>query len=257
MADSLKFIFIPMTYAASLFSMQVPEIHGSLKLFLAVTFALLLSVYIIRMAIRSRHMVRLTDSISYEARSYANFTGSQRIPTGKLFMWAWARCLRPALAIISILGLMGTAIAFLWLSSTSATYKVIVTLYLIVVFAVLCKSVITFDRTKDIFRFWTTERFLDDRHEKRHHPALWKTFLSAFKRNRLWRLVKDRGRISLGALLVVMAPLALLWAQKLDTGLKIGMTICLILMALVTRIAFVGHVVRPVRHGEQIRVSTA
>lgn len=150
---------------------------------------------------------------------------------------------------------MGTAIAYVWLSSTNVVYRVVFTVYLLVAFVVLGRFVVTFETTRDLFHFWGTERFLDETTAQKGHPSQWIRLQSYAKRNRLWRLIKNRGAITAGSLLVVMAPLTALWAQRLDTGLKLGITLCLILVALAARIAFVGHVPRRRQEAEEVVTS--
>jgi len=232
-----------MTFAASLFSMQITAItdNASIGKFIGLAFGLLSFVYGLRVIIRSSIVTKLGERISYETRAYTDYTGTQGLPTSKFLKWAWARCFRAIVALLLLLGSMATALSFLWLSQSSVAYKTIFTLYIVIAFGVIARVTFLDDRVRDFLVLWDTKRFLDQRDQQSwlsDAPRSVKLYIS---RNRLWRLLRGRGLVFGISLLVVIAPLAPLWSRDLDVGLKVGVTVAMFIVAYLVRMAFVGH----------------
>jgi uncharacterized membrane protein YdfJ with MMPL/SSD domain len=179
--------------------------------------------------------------ISFEARSYSKFSGSQPLSTFHLLSWAWARCSRAAAALALLLGSASTALLFLWRSSSDTAYKTIFTLYIITAFGILARVVATASLTQDLLHIWSSARFLAQQTTDVGHSTILRRGQQYASRSTLLRAMRGRGSVTGASLLVLIAPLVPLWSQNLDLSLKIGVTIVMFLIAFVVRIAFIGH----------------
>ncbi|KAF2119527.1 hypothetical protein BDV96DRAFT_642547 [Lophiotrema nucula] len=79
----LAFIFIPLSFVSSLFSMQVNELSSGVPAskFVAAGCIVLIIIYGLRLAIRARSTVRLQKAVVDKARIYNKLTPSDPIPT--------------------------------------------------------------------------------------------------------------------------------------------------------------------------------
>jgi hypothetical protein len=236
-------VFIPLTFTASLFSMQVPRVteNASLKAFLGIAFGLLGFVYSLRLTIRSRPIFQLKEKISYESRAYTKFTGSQALPASNFLIWLWARCHRGAAALSLFVGTLSTALVLLWRSSSGTGYKASFTIYIIAVFLTLAVVIVTNEILGAALNLVSTKIFLKRRVKQLGGLSLFQRTQSYVSRNRLWRPVRGRVNAMGYTLVVVIAPVFAVWAQDFDVGLKVSVTMTLLLVMFVVSIIFVGH----------------
>ena len=110
------FLFIPVTFASSLFSMQVKELNPdttSVRWFALTAVLVTVSSYSVRLLIRSRLMVEALRKMMNSVRTYAGLRERQPVPTVVFVRWAvtspmrafnsigwWANFLRPNLPVI-------------------------------------------------------------------------------------------------------------------------------------------------------------
>lgn len=90
----IGFVFIPLTFAASIFSMQVHELDPSttsVKGFVAVAVILLLALYSIRLLIRSEFFKAVRKDMVQDLRSTGGVKPSQEIPNTLVLIWTWQK----------------------------------------------------------------------------------------------------------------------------------------------------------------------
>ncbi|KAF1815828.1 hypothetical protein P152DRAFT_479691 [Eremomyces bilateralis CBS 781.70] len=86
----LAFIFIPLTYAASLFSMQIREVQDStptLSIFVGVSLGLLCTAYVVRLSLRSKITLSVLDRFVKNVRGFANLPEGAAVPTRYFLHW--------------------------------------------------------------------------------------------------------------------------------------------------------------------------
>ncbi|KAL8771555.1 MAG: hypothetical protein Q9209_002997 [Squamulea sp. 1 TL-2023] len=90
----LAFFFIPLTFAASLFSMQVKEFDAgttSVRLFLAVALTITICSYALRLVIRSSSFIDLLQRWKAKVREDRELGPSTQIATFVALHWTWQR----------------------------------------------------------------------------------------------------------------------------------------------------------------------
>jgi len=85
----LAFVFIPLSFVASLFSMQVKELGGGVPLYAFIIGAIIavMTAYTVRLSIRSTRLVRFRDKALDQIRENANLHSKDPIPTHTFFAW--------------------------------------------------------------------------------------------------------------------------------------------------------------------------
>jgi hypothetical protein len=131
----LAFIFIPITFAASVFSMQIKELQNAVPLrsFIIACVITLACSYGLRLFVRSRLLRWSMQRLIEDVREYAEVQPNRPIPTGKFisFMLVKQRILHFVLAsaIVAV-----PVIVPLWTNSNlDAGYKAAITVVLLVV----------------------------------------------------------------------------------------------------------------------------
>lgn len=125
----LAFFFIPLTFSASIFSMQVKELSKkvSLRTFFIVAIAVTTSSYALRLIIRSTLVSRARQNLFKRIRAKSGLQPGDPIPTTNFLAWFWS-CLGFtsrlifALAIVSALPL-----SLIWTSPLIDGIKVAIT----------------------------------------------------------------------------------------------------------------------------------
>lgn len=128
----LAFFFIPLTFAASLFSMQVKELDAattSVALFVAVAFSITLCSYTLRLVIRSSWLLRVLRRWKKDIRATTESPSGAPIPTSAVLKWIWSR-FAPYTHIGCILVANAALMAGLWTRSLQEGIKVAVTIAL-------------------------------------------------------------------------------------------------------------------------------
>ena len=86
----LAFFFIPLTFSASIFSMQVKELSSpdlSISAFFALAVSLTASAYLLRLLIRSSLYIDLWHKLLDSLREFANLPAGSPIPTRAVLIW--------------------------------------------------------------------------------------------------------------------------------------------------------------------------
>ncbi|OCL04027.1 hypothetical protein AOQ84DRAFT_442330 [Glonium stellatum] len=129
----LAFVFIPLTFSASIFSMQIQELQNPVPLSSFVVAAVVVAAlsYSVRLIIRSSLVITTKRRVFDKARAYSNLPPGSRIPTRAFLSWA-IHASRPfILRSVFFLALCVTLvpIVFLWTHSTlDASFKAMITI---------------------------------------------------------------------------------------------------------------------------------
>lgn len=139
----LAFFFIPLTFAASLFSMQVKELDAdstSVGVFFGVALTITVCSYALRLAIRSSAFLGFLRRWKNEIRRSSNSPSAAPIATTMVFKWIWNR-LQPYVYPFYIMIPTAALLAGLWTRSLQDGIKAGVTIALVmIVFAVVLSS---------------------------------------------------------------------------------------------------------------------
>jgi hypothetical protein len=130
----LAFLFIPLTFASSIFSMQIAELDASkppLSIFLAVSFGLLSFSYGIRLIIRSRPFINLGQRYLKEVREAANLTPGAPIPTFAFVAWFLRLVGIRAIIALFFSALLIVPLATLWSRSMNGGFKAIISILVV------------------------------------------------------------------------------------------------------------------------------
>ncbi|KAI4222630.1 MAG: hypothetical protein LQ349_007597 [Xanthoria aureola] len=156
----LAFFFIPLTFAATLFSMQVKELDGSTSvgLFLAVASAITICSYGLRLVIRSSRFLDLCRRWAKVIRDEQEIRPSSPIATSAVLIWVWQRLhthVWPVYMMIALAALL----AALWTRPLREGMKIGITMAL----AMIC---LAFTFILFSTRLWISEDWVR-RHRRR------------------------------------------------------------------------------------------
>ncbi|KAL9631036.1 MAG: hypothetical protein Q9164_006108 [Protoblastenia rupestris] len=136
----LAFFFIPLTFSASIFSMQIKEFSSpdvSISAFFAVAIIITTCSYTLRLVIRSVIFVRLRRKLLENIRFDANLPLGAPIPTKTFLVWAWNRIGPTTFFNIILVTIFLVPTAVLWTLNMNHGFKSLITilLFLFVLFA--------------------------------------------------------------------------------------------------------------------------
>jgi len=86
----LAFVFIPLSFVVSLFSMQIHELDDGVPLyqFTLVAIGFVVVAYAVRLSIRSSQLVEYKNKIFLQMRDESNLQYNEAIPTHEFVVWA-------------------------------------------------------------------------------------------------------------------------------------------------------------------------
>lgn len=233
----LAFIFVPMSFAASVFGMQVKPFADPVPLgqFFIVAVVVTSFAYLMRMTMCSHWLIDLKVAVRHDARRYAERNG-QPVQAGTLPMllvfrsiatrlgtriartckWATKRTISAAERLWAVFGFVtsfvllngmasGIPLAVLWTCELDSSIQYAVTIPIVLVVIVVVGVPFWF-RSKPEFRNALPDFIMDG---LRHAPFWVRTTLIY---------------LILTATFIVV-PLALIWTRPLATGIKTGLTV--------------------------------
>ncbi|KAJ6177911.1 hypothetical protein N7519_008372 [Penicillium mononematosum] len=233
----LAFIFVPMSFAASVFGMQVEPFADPVPLsnFFIVAVFVTSFAYLMRMTMRSHWLVDLKAAVRHDARRYAARNGQPlqagALPmllvfrsiatrlgtsTARTYKWATKRISSAAERFWAVFGFItsfvllngmasGIPLAVLWTCGLDTDIQYAVTIPIVLVVIVVVGVPFWF-RSKPKFRNALPDFIMDG---VRHAP-LWVRMTLIY--------------LILTATFIVV-PLALIWIRPLATGIKTGLTV--------------------------------
>lgn len=133
------FFFIPLTFTATLFSMQVKELDGStsVSFFVAVALAITICSYGLRLVIRSPRFLGIWRRWGKVIRVEQGIQRSSPITTSAVLSWVWHRLRTHTLPVYIVIA-MATLLAALWTRPLREGMKIGITTAL----AMICLTVI-------------------------------------------------------------------------------------------------------------------
>ncbi|PSN65955.1 hypothetical protein BS50DRAFT_401893 [Corynespora cassiicola Philippines] len=183
----LAFIFIPLSFVASTFSMQIHELDGgvSLYLFVVVAIAFVIMAYAIRLSIRSSSVLDLKTKTVDRIREDSHLNYNEPIPTHTFLAWIgtaafsglqsatkyFIRVLAPFVLVSAIIAAILSPIVLLWLRGIDKGFTAVITILLLLLDGILVFPVITnsADKFKIEYRalFREVQKHLEEKSRQR------------------------------------------------------------------------------------------
>lgn len=128
----LAFLFIPLTFAASLFSMQVQELQSTppASYFVATALAFVACAYLIRLIVRSSAIKQRKRRVFVLVRRHADLSEGEDPSTRQFLSWLVSYHIKHFI-ILLIAGVLTIPIIFLWRAKFNTGYSAMITLILI------------------------------------------------------------------------------------------------------------------------------
>ncbi|CAI6333448.1 unnamed protein product [Periconia digitata] len=168
----LAFVFIPLSFVASLFSMQVHELGDGVPLyqFVLVAIGFVVVAYAVRLSIRSSHLIEYKKNIFDQIREDTDIRNNKPIPTHKFLGWlasnsraaiskhtiAFVAISAPAILSFAVIAAMVSPIILLWLRKIDKGFTIVMTVLLLLLDAILVAPILL--RTSDKIEFNPQER---------------------------------------------------------------------------------------------------
>ncbi|KAF2684034.1 hypothetical protein K458DRAFT_431647 [Lentithecium fluviatile CBS 122367] len=151
----LAFVFVPLSFVASLFSMQVRELEDRVPLYRFVLVALLFVVlaYIMRLGIRSSRVLACKDKVFNQIRNGAHIQPNEPIPTHTFLAWVGERVVKspkklvitfaPPLFMLAVIAAILSPIAMLWIRNIERSFSAAITALLLLLDLILLYPIAT------------------------------------------------------------------------------------------------------------------
>lgn len=155
----LAFLFIPLTFAASIFSMQIQQLQSTVPLsyFVATSVILLFLSYSMRLGIRSPKLVEFKKRCYRLAREEAQIPESRPLGTHDLLRWAflqvkptlqraiiWAlKVSFPLAFVLIVIGALSIPIILLWTRGMNSGFAAVITLVVLPIDCVVAWFLLT------------------------------------------------------------------------------------------------------------------
>ena len=224
----LAFFFIPLTFSASIFSMQVKELNAS-RISIAAFFILATIItaasYVLRLVIRSESFINFRVAAMKDIRQGAGLAPGFPIPSSTFLAWVWRRIGLLTVLVTTLVAVLVVPIAVLWTKDINHGFKVLITIlllaFILVASYVTGNAMLYMDAEglhlrRNIFKpgvgFW-----------ERPYQARW-----SFSKSMLLILSWIRNGwvlLSIGLTVVCASPAAALWTSQLTTGIKVAVTV--------------------------------
>lgn len=128
----LAFIFIPLSFAASLFSMQVDVLKSTdgvpIRYFIITAISLITFAYATRLIARSKLLLWFTTLCSKDIRQFSNLSEGDSITTSQFVVWCLRRALWDVAVFVIVGGLLATPLVFFWKRKLDTGFSVVVSL---------------------------------------------------------------------------------------------------------------------------------
>lgn len=127
----LAFVFIPLTFSASIFSMQVKELSKkevSLRSFFIVAIVVTTSSYALRLIIRSTWVARRRQTLLKRITEDGKLQPGDPIPTRIFLAWFWGRLGFTGRLILAIAIMSALPLSLIWTSPLVGGIKVAITI---------------------------------------------------------------------------------------------------------------------------------
>ncbi|PVH97194.1 hypothetical protein DM02DRAFT_89883 [Periconia macrospinosa] len=185
----LAFIFIPLSFVASLFSMQVHELDGGVPLyrFVLVAVAFVIVAYAMRLSIRSARLVEYKNDLFEQIREETDLQHNESIPTHKFIGWiasaaivsassnasSFVAVFAPFTLAAAVLAAIVSPIVLLWLRNIDRGFTAVMTVLLLLLDMVLVVPIVLnnsdhlkFNPRQQILQIQRTHRMNKQKREK-------------------------------------------------------------------------------------------
>ena len=223
----LAFFFIPLTFSASVFSMQVKELNAanvSVSAFIILATIITILSYALRLIIRSESFTRRRGELLLHIRSDTRLSSDASISTTLFLLWIWRRLGFLIVVIVIVLGFIICPITALWTRDINRGFKVFITIMLLTL--ILPASYLVINAMLHVDRrglYLRRKRFRTQSRAIRRESTSLSTISYAWTNSFMW--IK-----SLWVLKVVIAsaiavgPLVAIWTRPLESSIKVGAT---------------------------------
>lgn len=177
----LAFVFIPLSFVASLFSMQVHELDGGVPLyqFALVAIGFVIVAYSVRLSIRSSHLIEYKDNTIAQIREETGLQHNEPIPTHKFLGWLgsslgtaisgntknFISIFAPLILSMALLAAILCPIVLLWLRKMDKGFTAVISVLLLLLDVVLVFSVLS--QISEKFEFNFQERVRENQRIRR------------------------------------------------------------------------------------------
>lgn len=154
----LAFLFIPLSFSTSLFSMQIQPLADPVPVWAFMAFALSLSAftYLLRLLARSSWLHERKMSLENTVRKHSDISYGNPLPNTAFVAWLIGRYGKYALFYGSLLAILAIPLAVLWTQPLATSLQIAMTFVLIiVVFGVLWVAMYS---ARDV-RIWLSDEF--------------------------------------------------------------------------------------------------
>jgi hypothetical protein len=175
----LAFVFIPLSFVASLFSMQVHELDGGVPAyrFALVAIGFVVMAYAVRLSIRSSHLVDYKNRVFVQIRNDSRLQYNESIPTHTFLSWVglniggaffkstvnFISVFAPLTLILAMVCALLSPIVLLWLRGIDKGFSAVITVLLLLLDAVLVVPIVSSASGK--IEFNPRERIREIRHQ--------------------------------------------------------------------------------------------
>ena len=155
----LAFVFIPLSFVASLFSMQVHELDGGVPLyqFVLVAIAFVIVAYAVRLSIRSSGIIEYKNKTFNQIRDEAQLQYNEPIPTHTFLAWFgtatagavfkitknFIAVFVPLILVLAVIAAILSPIVLLWLRGINRGFSAVITVLLLLLDMLLVYPVLT------------------------------------------------------------------------------------------------------------------
>ena len=227
----LAFFFIPLTFSASIFSMQVRELNEanvSISTFIILATIITIFSYTLRHLIRSGFFTRRRGEwiqciqvitrrrgewIRY-IKSDAHLPSDSPLSTTTLLLWVWRRLGFLIIVVLLVLGLIVCPITALWTRNINRGFKAILTILLLILTLLASYIMIA-------VLLYVDQRGLHFRRD------IFKAKNNVARRERagLFMWIKSLWVLKIAvASAIAIGPLVAIWTRPLEPGIKVGAT---------------------------------
>ena len=237
----LAFLFIPLTFSASIFSMQVRELNAaniSIWAFFILAIVITTSSYCLRLFIRSASVIRFRKRMVEQVRADAELPPGAPIPTRSFFIWMWHRFAVPTSLILLTFAGAGIAVliaplAIFWTRHTNGGYKAIISVLVLASGLTTAFYVIRamFRRDSRGIVHLRQDIFRPVRGYWNHGESSYSSFHLS---SRAFSWIFATGtKIVFIITALAAAPLAAIWTRPLERGIKVSATLSIVVIYLV------------------------
>lgn len=135
----LAFFFIPLTFSASIFGMQVKELNStevSLRAFFVLAIAITTSSYALRLIIRSKRVIRRRQNLFKRIREDYHLQPGDPIPTTTFFAWFWGHLGSIKPPILAVVIMSPVLLGVIWTSPLVSGIKAGITLFISIILVI-------------------------------------------------------------------------------------------------------------------------